>query len=337
MGKVIMSGIVPQLVDPEPPGIKASELAVGSSVYLMENGVPVEYLVVNQGIPGGSSLYDDSCDGLWLLRKDIYSERSWGSGGNYNESTIHTYLNNTFFNLFGADTKNIIKTVKIPYYLVSDDAPTSGSDGLPTSVFLLGAYEVGLTGSTYTPTPEDGACLEYFDGTDSTDSRRIANYSGKASNWWLRSNSTTSSPWVAQVSATGGKNGANGSANTAGVRPALILPNTALFDEETLELKINATVKNVSVSVTDAYGGVSALLASKGALTVGGVAVSTTAADITTVGSTVTIAYKLTGDIGAARNVTVNGTSIGSVNYAGDSVFTTITVSDGDTITVAFT
>ena len=37
-------------------GVLASTLAVGSSVYLMENGSAVEYLVVNQGIPGNSSL-----------------------------------------------------------------------------------------------------------------------------------------------------------------------------------------------------------------------------------------------------------------------------------------
>ena len=62
MGKVIMSGIVPPLVAPV-TGILAGDLAVGSSVYLMENGAAAKYLVVNQGKPSGSSLYDDSCDG----------------------------------------------------------------------------------------------------------------------------------------------------------------------------------------------------------------------------------------------------------------------------------
>ena len=48
MGKVIMSGIVPPLVAPV-TGILAGDLAVGSSVYLMENGAAAKYLVVNQG------------------------------------------------------------------------------------------------------------------------------------------------------------------------------------------------------------------------------------------------------------------------------------------------
>ena len=47
-----------------------STLAVGSSVYLNVGGVRKEFLVVHQGKP--SSLYDSSCNGTWLLMKDIY-------------------------------------------------------------------------------------------------------------------------------------------------------------------------------------------------------------------------------------------------------------------------
>lgn len=43
--------------------ILASDLAVGDIVKLTENGTPVEYIVVNQGIPENSSLYDSSCNG----------------------------------------------------------------------------------------------------------------------------------------------------------------------------------------------------------------------------------------------------------------------------------
>ena len=48
---------------PPSTDILASDLAVGDIVKLMENGTPVEYIVVNQGKPYDSSLYDDSCDG----------------------------------------------------------------------------------------------------------------------------------------------------------------------------------------------------------------------------------------------------------------------------------
>ena len=43
--------------------------AVGSVVKIKENGTRVNYLVVHQGKP--SSIYDESCNGTWLLRQDI--------------------------------------------------------------------------------------------------------------------------------------------------------------------------------------------------------------------------------------------------------------------------
>jgi hypothetical protein len=52
-------------------------LAVGSSLYLNVGGVRKEFLVVHQGLP--SSIYDDSCNGTWLLMKDIYENRVWQS------------------------------------------------------------------------------------------------------------------------------------------------------------------------------------------------------------------------------------------------------------------
>ena len=78
-------------------GILASEIAVGSTVKLMENGVAAEYLVVHQGLP--SSMYDESCNGTWLLRKDCYESRQWHSSNSniYASSTIHAYLNGDFF------------------------------------------------------------------------------------------------------------------------------------------------------------------------------------------------------------------------------------------------
>ena len=79
-------------------GILASSLAVGSTVKLMEGGTAVEYLVVNQGIPGNSNLYDASCDGTWLLRKDIHSNRQWHTSNvnKYETSAINTWLNGDF-------------------------------------------------------------------------------------------------------------------------------------------------------------------------------------------------------------------------------------------------
>lgn len=220
-------------------GIRANTLAVGSTVKLMENGTAVEYLVVHQGLP--SSMYDASCDGCWLLRKDIYEKRKWHSSNvnDYANSTIHSYLNSTFLGLFDSDIQAAIKEVKIPYVNgTANSAVASGANGLAAKIFLLSGYEVGWMqgGSSSSYFPIDGACLSYFSGTSATDSKRIGYLNGAATYWWLRSpyTQTTKDAWL--VNTEGGYNSGY-CTNSFGIRPALILPSTALFDKNTLILK----------------------------------------------------------------------------------------------------
>lgn len=236
MGKVIMSGIVPPLVAPI-SGILASDLAVGSSVYLMENGVAAEYLVVNQGIP--SSMYDASCNGTWLLRKDIYEERAFNTTEDswYASSSIHSYLNDTFIKIFDASIQSLIKQVKIPHG--TGNSEYVGSNGLSTKVFLLGGYEVGFTNSELVGLiKSDSAKLSYFStGAGSyANNKRIAYLNGTAKRWFTRSYWADGTETVIGVQ-TSGTYVARNSTSSDGIRPALILPHTALFDKTTLILK----------------------------------------------------------------------------------------------------
>lgn len=243
MGTVIMSGIVPQLEKPS-GGILAGGLAVGSTVKLMENGVATEYLVVNKGIPSGSSLYDASCDGLWLLRKDIHSNRQWNTSyvNTYESSAINTWLNGEFFNTLGSVEQATIKQVKIPY-CVGNGASTvnSGANGLSVKAFLLGGYELGLTTSDDSYLPEDGAKLDYFEAGRGTSAgnKRIAYLNGSATNWWIRSPRQDYSRGVGTVPTSSYySNLQYYEANDSyGVRPALVLPSNAVFDETTMLLK----------------------------------------------------------------------------------------------------
>ena len=238
MGYAMVAGGKPDMAAPV-SGILASDLAVGSVVKLMENGVAAEYLVVNQGIPSASSLYDASCDGTWLLRKDLYGSRKWHSSNSnsYKASTIHSYLNSTFLTLFDSDIQAAIKEVKIPYVNgTANSAVASGANGLAAKIFLLSGYEVGWTQSTNRYFPIDGACLSYFSGTAATDNKRTGYLHGAATIWWLRSPYTynTNLAWVVN---TNGMSGGDNCSRSYGIRPALVLPSTAVFDEETLILK----------------------------------------------------------------------------------------------------
>lgn len=217
-------------------GIVASDIAVGSSIYLNENGSLVEYLVVHQGLP--SSIYDSSCDGTWLLRKDLYSEGPWisSASNNYKNSTIHTYLNGSFLNLFSDNVKAYINAVKIPYVNGNGGSSVvSGSSGLSASVFLLSGYELGWTQASGN-FPIDGACLSYFSNTSKTDKKRIGYINGSAKQWWLRSPCTSDTINIWCVSASGGCVTGH---YTYGYyyRPALILSSNAIFDEDTMTLK----------------------------------------------------------------------------------------------------
>lgn len=239
MGRVIMSGIVPALKSPV-TGVLASSLAVGSTVKLMEGGTAVEYLVVNQGIPENSSLYDASCDGTWLLRKDIHSNRQWDPSyvNKYESSAINTWLNGEFFNTLGSAEQAAIKQVKIPYRKNggSGGSDQSGANGLSCKVFLLSCYELGWTTSNSSMYPVDGAKLDYFIAGSDGKSLRIAHLNGTVNVWWTRSPyaSGTSNAWFIQ---TNGDSNSSGVSSSYGIRPALLLPSNALFDETTMLLK----------------------------------------------------------------------------------------------------
>src|SRR5699024_11719736 len=182
------------------------------------------FIVVHQGKP--SSLYDDSCDGTWVLMQDIHSTRQWdGSNNDYKNSDIRSWLNGTFLNLFDANIREAIKQVKIPYHngTGSSGSVASGANGLSCKIFLLSGYELGWTKSDNSYFPQDGAKLDYFTaGTGSAaNNKRIAKYNGSAANWWTRSPRTYGSGGVWGVVSVGDYN--NYWYNlTDGVRPAFL-------------------------------------------------------------------------------------------------------------------
>lgn len=219
---------------PAATGTQISTLEAGTLVKINENGAPVEYLIVNQGLP--SSMYDASCDGCWVLRKDIAENRTWDSSNNdYKNSDIHAYLNGSWTSRYSAGVLSQIKQVKIPYVngTGSGGSVASGANGLSCKIFLLSGYEVGFSTSNNPYFPRDGAKLSYFSSglSSAANKKRIANYNGSATSWWLRSQYTFITGYIWNVSSDGRYNFGSYD-STCGVRPALILPSTALVDDE---------------------------------------------------------------------------------------------------------
>ena len=213
--------------------VTLSSKAIGSTIKLKVNGSAKDFIVVHQGKP--SSVYDDSCNGTWLLMKDIYENRAWHSSNtnDYANSTIHSYLNSTFLNLFESNIKNAIKQVKLPYRKGSGTSTTvtSGSNGLSAKIFLLSATETSFSFS-YMPSGE-GAELAYFKGCadNSSDSKRVAKLNGSATVWWLRSPGCYGFYSALYVDSDGDWN-SHGCSISYGIRPALILPSTLLVSDD---------------------------------------------------------------------------------------------------------
>lgn len=213
--------------------VTLSSKAIGSTIKLKVNGSAKDFIVVHQGKP--SSVYDDSCNGTWLLMKEIYENRQWHSSNtnDYANSTIHSYLNSTFLNLFESNIKNAIKQVKLPYRKGSGTSTTvtSGSNGLSAKIFLLSATETSFNFSTM-PSGE-GAELAYFKGCadNSSDSKRVAYLNGSATYWWLRSPSCNYFSYALCVRSYGDWL-RNYCSSSYGIRPALILPSTLLVSDD---------------------------------------------------------------------------------------------------------
>lgn len=220
-----------------PHRTRMSDLEIGQTIKLNLNGTPWDWMVVHQGLP--SSIYDASCDGTWLLLKDIYEERAWGNTGvnKLESSTVHSYLNGDFLNLFDGKVKGAIKQVKIPYRKNGGSGGTdqSGANGLPAKIFLLSGYEVGWTTSDSSVFPVDGAKLSYFEsGTGtSANNKRIAKLNNSASYWWLRSSSTSGTE-NARLVTPDGKPSSGRTNNLFGIRPAIILPSDMLVTDDML-------------------------------------------------------------------------------------------------------
>lgn len=206
---------------------------VGSIVKLKVGGKATEFIVVQQGKPSG--YYDNSCDGTWLLMKDIYEKRQWHSSNDnkLENSTIHSYLNGTFLNLFESTIRNAIKQVKIPYRFNGgrNGRTRKGEDGLSCKIFLLSGPEVHY--SHYNIGYDEGSALSYFAlcATESKDSKRVAYYNASAFSWWLRT------PRVEDIESAWNmlRDGSGGSVDASdlnGVRPALILPTTLLVTDD---------------------------------------------------------------------------------------------------------
>ena len=250
-------------------------VAVGSTVKIPENDVPVEFLVVNQGKP--SNEYDNSCDGTWLLRKDIHSKRAWNSGWSikkYNQSSINTFLNGTYLNSIREDIREKIQTAKIKY-LNNYDNPWQYTATMETKVFLLSVDEVWPYPLDEYWSYGDGYPLEYFYGVANgpwyDGAEHTAYYNSARSDWYTRTggiyedtsgDTAEDAQFAVKVLARPDYEGyifddydsKNDGTQAGGIRPAFILPKDMLVDDDNNVITNQPPTVPESISAANVVG-----------------------------------------------------------------------------------
>jgi hypothetical protein len=216
MGKIIMSGIVPNLTVPV-SGTPLSTYVEGNIIKINESGSPVEFYVAKHDYEVGLN----GTGRTLVVRKDCFDKRAWNSNKNtYSSSAIDTWLNGDYKSLLSTKLVESVGTT-IFQSTVGDGSATVQT--LTRSVFLLSASELGLTAAWASV---EGTTL----GVANT--LKIAHYSSNAVNQWLRTPYNNNATYAGYASSSGAINNAGCSdATIAYSRPCFTLPSTIKIDE----------------------------------------------------------------------------------------------------------
>lgn len=205
-------------------GSPLGNLAVGSTVKIAVGGKDYDWLVVHQGLPG--SMYDASCNGTWLLMKDIYTKMVFDSNSNlFVNSSLLQYLNTTFHDAIDANVQKLIKVATIPY-IAQNNTSAASSGNLRAWVFLLSMTEVGFVDTASSNMPIEGAALSYFNSRN-----KIAYFGEEAAAWWSRTPYAVFNRDAWYIESNGDSAFSDVRFFSCGVRPCMILPQDALVDD----------------------------------------------------------------------------------------------------------
>lgn len=206
-------------------GIALADIAEGSLVKINENGSPVEFYVAKHDYESGLN----GTGRTLLVRKDCYAKLAWdevSSSGTcvntYSNSTINAWFNSTYKAMLDSDVQTAIGTTKF-YYTPGNTNFTVTT--LSRAIFALSYTELGMS---YSTANVEGSALPI------ANTLKIAYLDGSACEQWTRTPrvNNTEAVWYMGTDA-----GCTSAYILKGYRPALTIPATTLFDEETMEFK----------------------------------------------------------------------------------------------------
>lgn len=223
MGKVIMSGVVPQLGNSDKPGpsIALSEIAIGSIIKVNENGSPVEYYIAQRN-------YEEALNGsgrTLLVRKPFAEKKT--------QTDAKEWLTSTFVETLDDGVKSIIGETKHYQSTFHYNDPDNGDDGdckidtVSAAAFLLSINEFG----------KNWANGGYVDGTI-LPIASVLRKTASSDDWqWTRSDVYHAyTSCVVKYESPGYAQKAK-STFLAYFRPAFTVPESAVINSNTLILK----------------------------------------------------------------------------------------------------
>lgn len=212
---------------------KLANKAVGSIIKLKESGTLVEFYVAKHD-------YENGLNGngrTLIVRKDCYDMRAFSSSNNaYANSSLDSWLCNTYLKLLDADIQAAIGTTKFYY------TPGNGNTTVTTlqrAVFQLSLTELGKTAS-YANT--EGSALPI------ASTLQIAYRNGSACVQWTRTPVTRGTNYVCYLS-TNGYVYDNLYGNSSGSRPAFTLPSTlSVSDDGSVSVNSAPTITSATAN-----------------------------------------------------------------------------------------
>ena len=226
-------------------GIRIGDLSTNESIFADVDGVEKEFLIVNQGIPidpitaEPSNLYSTTCDGTWVLMKDIHTIASCNDiDGNavnvYGNMAVRQYLNEDFIALLKPAVQDSVMNVKIPGHKRDGSTANifrSGEDGLAAKAFVLSKYEFGLHNETISLTRDGVVLSRYYDiylrelESYAQHHPELVAYYGEAAEYYMTRSIAGHSEDLYIISRTGQAQSLRVSRQDVpiGIRPAMIL------------------------------------------------------------------------------------------------------------------
>lgn len=157
---------------------------------------------INNLVPGG----------VVLVRKNIYSNSTFGSNTNYPNGTLDNLIKTTIYNKMPQQLRD--KMMDVTFNL-------SGSGDITRKKFALTYTMAGFGNNNGVA---EGKALQLY----TSNASRIKTFNGSAAFWWFSSHYSSGVAWGVR---TDGSGGSNSPSYSSGVVPAFAIPQSVMLED----------------------------------------------------------------------------------------------------------